>query len=113
MEKSHTERSGAAGTGNDHFWFYDPEIHEPRGWTIPDMVRDISTDGEYGKTKGGLMDQELLEIVAAGTKEAVDRLERWGVAGPGSGMPVLAGSVLRVSVPSPSSSVSSAVAMRW
>jgi len=82
MEKSHTERSGAAGTGNDHFWFYDPEIHEPRGWTIPDMVRDISTDGEYGKTKGGLMDQELLEIVAAGTKEAVDRLERWGVAGP-------------------------------
>lgn len=79
MEKSHTERSGAAGTGNDHFWFYDPEIHEPRGWTIPDMVRDISTDGEYGKTKGGLMDQELLEIIAAGTKEAVDRLESWGV----------------------------------
>lgn len=79
MEKSHTERSGAAGTGNDHFWFYDPEIHEPRGWTIPDMVRDISTDGEYGKTKGGLMDQELLEIVAKGTKAAVDRLESWGV----------------------------------
>ena len=79
MEKSHTERSGAAGTGNDHFWFYDPEIHGPRGWTIPDMVRDISTDGEYGKTKGGLMDQELLEIIAAGTKEAVNRLERWGV----------------------------------
>ena len=79
MEKSHTERSGAAGTGNDHFWFYDPEIHEPRGWTIPDMVRDISTDGEYGKTKGGLMDQHLLEIVAEGTKAAVDRLESWGV----------------------------------
>jgi succinate dehydrogenase/fumarate reductase flavoprotein subunit len=79
IEKSHIERSGAAGTGNDHFWFFDPEIHEPRGWTIPDMVRDISTDGEYGKTKGGLMDQELLEIVAAGTKAAVDRLESWGV----------------------------------
>jgi succinate dehydrogenase/fumarate reductase flavoprotein subunit len=79
MEKSHTERSGAAGTGNDHFWFWDPEIHPRRGWTIPDMVRDISFDGEYGKTKGGLMDQELLEIVAAGTKEAVDRLESWGV----------------------------------
>ncbi len=79
MEKSHTERSGAAGTGNDHFWFYDPEIHEPRGWTIPDMVRDIAFDGEYGKTKGGLMDQELLEIVAEGTKAAVDRLESWGV----------------------------------
>lgn len=79
MEKSHTERSGAAGTGNDHFWFYDPEIHEPRGWTIPEMVRDISTDGEYGKTKGGLMDQELLEIIAAGTKEAVDNLESWGI----------------------------------
>ncbi|TFH16715.1 FAD-binding protein, partial [Candidatus Bathyarchaeota archaeon] len=72
-------RSGAAGTGNDHFWFYDPEIHKPRGWTIPDMVRDISTDGEYGKTKGGLMDQDLLEIVAEGTKAAVDRLESWGV----------------------------------
>ena len=79
IEKSHIERSGAAGTGNDHFWFYDPEIHKPKGWTIPDMVRDISTDGEYGKTKGGLMDQELLEIIAAGTKEAVERLESWGV----------------------------------
>jgi succinate dehydrogenase/fumarate reductase flavoprotein subunit len=79
MEKSHTERSGAAGTGNDHFWVWDPEIHPSRGWTIPDMVRDISFDGEYGKTKGGLMDQELLEIVAAGTKEAVDNLESWGV----------------------------------
>jgi adenylylsulfate reductase subunit A len=79
MEKSNTERSGAAGTGNDHFWFYDPEIHKPRGWTVPDMIRDISTDGEYGKTKGGLMDQELLEIVAEGTKEAVNRLERWGI----------------------------------
>ena len=79
MEKSHTERSGAAGTGNDHFWFWDPEIHSKRGWTIPDMVRDISTDGEYGKTKGGLMDQELLEIIASGTKEAVDNLESWGV----------------------------------
>lgn len=79
MEKSHTERSGAAGTGNDHFWFYDPEIHEPRDWTIPDMVRDISFDGEYGKTKAGLMDQELLEIVAKGTKAAVERLESWGV----------------------------------
>jgi adenylylsulfate reductase subunit A len=43
------------------------------------MVRDISFDGEYGKTKGGLMDQELLEIVAEGTKEAVDNLESWGV----------------------------------
>jgi succinate dehydrogenase/fumarate reductase flavoprotein subunit len=79
MEKSHTERSGAAGTGNDHFWFWDPEIHAKRGWTIPDMVRDISFDGEYGKTKWGLMDQELLEIIAAGTKEAVDNLESWGL----------------------------------
>ena len=79
VEKSHIERSGAAGTGNDHFWFYDPKIHEPRGWTIPDMVRDISFDGEYGKTKGGLMDQELLEIIAKGTKNVVDLLESWGV----------------------------------
>ena len=79
IEKSHTERSGSAGTGNDHFWFWDPEIHLPRNWTIPDMIRDISYDGEYGKTKGGLMDQELLEIVAEGTKEAVNNLESWGV----------------------------------
>ncbi|MCK5671073.1 hypothetical protein KAI10_06800 [Candidatus Bathyarchaeota archaeon] len=28
---------------------------------------------------GGLMDQALLEIVATGTKAAVDRLESWGV----------------------------------
>ncbi len=79
MEKSHTERSGSAGTGNDHFWFWDPDIHLPRNWTISDMVRDISYDGKYGKTKGGLMDQELLEIVAEGTKEAVNRLESWGI----------------------------------
>jgi len=79
MEKSHTERSGAAGTGNDHFWFYDPEIHARRSWTIPNMVRDISFDGEYGKTKGGLMDQGLLEIIAEGTKECVGNLESWGV----------------------------------
>ena len=79
IEKSHTERSGSAGTGNDHFWFWDPDIHLPRNWTIPDMVRDISYDGNYGKTKGGLIDQELLEIVAKGTKEAVNNLESWGV----------------------------------
>lgn len=79
VEKSHIERSGAAGTGNDHFWHWNPDIHPQRGWTIPDMVRDISFDGEYGKTKGGLIDQELCEIVAAGTMDAVNNLESWGV----------------------------------
>jgi succinate dehydrogenase/fumarate reductase flavoprotein subunit len=79
VEKSHIERSGAAGTGNDHFWHYNPDIHPGRGWTIPDMIRDISFEGEYGKTKAGLMDQELLEIVAEGTMEAVNNLESWGI----------------------------------
>ncbi len=79
VEKSHIERSGAAGTGNDHFWHYNPDIHPNRGWIIPDMVRDISYEGEYGKTKAGLMDQELLEIVAEGTMEAVNNLESWGI----------------------------------
>jgi succinate dehydrogenase/fumarate reductase flavoprotein subunit len=79
LEKSHIERSGAAGTGNDHFWHYNPEIHPDRGWTIPDMIRDISFEGEYGKTKAGLMDQQLLEIVAEGTMEAVNNLEKWGI----------------------------------
>jgi succinate dehydrogenase/fumarate reductase flavoprotein subunit len=79
LEKSHIERSGAAGTGNDHFWHYNPDIHPSRGWTIPDMVRDISFEGEYGKTKAGLMDQELLEIVTEGTMEAVNNLGSWGI----------------------------------
>ncbi|MBN1682091.1 FAD-dependent oxidoreductase [Candidatus Bathyarchaeota archaeon] len=79
LEKSHIERSGAAGTGNDHFWHWNPDIHPKLGWTIADMVRDISFDGEYGKTKGGYIDQELCEIVAAGTMEAVNNLESWGV----------------------------------
>jgi succinate dehydrogenase/fumarate reductase flavoprotein subunit len=79
VEKSHIERSGAAGTGNDHFWHWNPEIHPKFGWTIADMVRDISFDGEYGKTKGGLIDQELCEIVAAGSMEAVKNLESWGI----------------------------------
>lgn len=79
LEKSHIERSGAAGTGNDHFWYWDPEIHPKFGWTIADMVRDISFDGEYGKTKGGLIDQELCEIVAKGSMDAVKKLESWGI----------------------------------
>ena len=79
MEKSHIERSGAAGTGNDHFWHWNPDIHPQRGWTVADMVRDISFDGAYGKTKAGLIDQELCEIVAEGTMEAVNNLENWGV----------------------------------
>ena len=79
VEKSHIERSGAAGTGNDHFWHYNHDIHPDRGWTIPDMIRDISFEGEYGKTKAGLMDQELLEMVAEGTMEAVNNLESWGI----------------------------------
>ena len=79
VEKSHVERSGAAGTGNDHFWHWNPEIHPKMGWTIPDMVRDITSLGEYGKLIGGYIDQELCEIVARESYSRVLDLERFGV----------------------------------
>jgi succinate dehydrogenase/fumarate reductase flavoprotein subunit len=79
VEKSHVERSGAAGTGNDHFWHWNPEIHPEMGWKVPDMVRDITGTGEYGRLIGGYIDQELCEIVAEGSYEAVQILERLGV----------------------------------
>ena len=79
VEKSHIDRSGAAGTGNDHFWHYNPEIHPSRGWTVPDMVKDISWSGEYGKLINGFIDQELCEIVARGSFERVLDLESMGI----------------------------------
>jgi len=79
VEKAHVKRSGAAGTGNDHFWHWNPEIHPGMGWTISGMVRDITGIGEYGKLIGGYIDQELCEIVAEGSYKAVLDLESFGV----------------------------------
>jgi succinate dehydrogenase/fumarate reductase flavoprotein subunit len=79
MEKSHVDRSGAAGSGNDHFWHWNPDIHPGRGWTVEKMVRDISWDGEYGRLSGGIIDQELTEVVAAESYARVRDLESIGV----------------------------------
>ena len=79
VEKASVERSGAAGTGNDHFWHWNPEIHPRMGWTVPDMVRDITGQGEYGRLINGYIDQELCEIVARESYNIVLNLERFGV----------------------------------
>lgn len=79
MEKSHVDRSGAAGSGNDHFWHWNPDIHPPRGWTVEKMVRDISWDGPYGQLSGGVIDQGLTEVVATESYARVRDLEELGV----------------------------------
>jgi len=79
MEKSHVDRSGAAGSGNDHFWHWNPEIHPGRGWTVEKMVRDISWDGPYGALSGGAIDQQLTEVVASESYARVKDLESIGV----------------------------------
>lgn len=70
-EKGNTKRSGAAGTGNDHFYFYHPEIHAKAGWTIQGMIKD--------QIRRGYKDQELEEIVAKESYARVLDLERFGV----------------------------------
>ncbi len=71
VEKANTKRSGAAGTGNDHFGVWHPEIHADAGWTIEDMVREGTLLGNE--------DQELVEIVARTSYDRVLDLERFGV----------------------------------
>jgi succinate dehydrogenase/fumarate reductase flavoprotein subunit len=70
VEKANTKRSGAAGTGNDHFGIWHPEIHGNAGWTIEDVVKE--------QTLMGNEDQELAEIVAKSSYERALDLESFG-----------------------------------
>lgn len=79
VEKANTKRSGSAGTGNDHFWCYIPEIHGKAGLTVEDVVKDMSFKGPYGKLTEGFIDQELCESIVRETYDRVLDLERFGV----------------------------------
>ncbi|MDE3076744.1 MAG: FAD-binding protein [Chloroflexota bacterium] len=73
-EKANTENSGGAGTGIDHFWAYIPPVHGAMGWTLDDMLED--------HVKGyasGLINRDLLELVASQTYNRAMDLERFGV----------------------------------
>jgi succinate dehydrogenase/fumarate reductase flavoprotein subunit len=72
-EKANTKRSGSAGTGVDHFWTYAPEVHEPLGFTVEDLVID------HTRAAGGFNDQELTEYQAKNSFARFLDWERWGI----------------------------------
>ncbi len=73
-EKANTLSSGCAGTGIDHVWGYYPAVHERMGWTIQDLIEDHSQI-----IARGLIDRELLYLVASQSYDRVLDLEKFGV----------------------------------
>ncbi len=74
VEKANTVSSGCAGTGIDHVWGYIPPIHQKMGWTIDDLMEDHS----QGIARG-LINKELLYLVANESYDRVLDLERFGI----------------------------------
>jgi succinate dehydrogenase/fumarate reductase flavoprotein subunit len=74
VEKANTISSGCAGTGIDHVWGYIPPIHQKMGWTIDDLIEDHS----QGIARG-LINKELLYLVANESYDRVLDLEKFGV----------------------------------
>jgi succinate dehydrogenase/fumarate reductase flavoprotein subunit len=73
-EKANTLSSGCAGTGIDHVWGYLPAVHEPMGWTIENLIEDHTQI-----IARGLIDKELLYLVASEAYDRVLDLEKFGV----------------------------------
>jgi succinate dehydrogenase/fumarate reductase flavoprotein subunit len=74
VEKANTVSSGCAGTGIDHVWSYIPPIHQKMGWTIDDLLEDHS----QGIARG-LINRDLLYLVASESYDRVLDLEKFGV----------------------------------
>jgi succinate dehydrogenase/fumarate reductase flavoprotein subunit len=74
VEKANTVSSGCAGTGIDHVWGYIPPIHHKMGWTIEDLMEDHA----QGIARG-LINKELLHLVANESYDRVLDLEKFGV----------------------------------
>lgn len=72
-EKGNTRRSGMAGAGIDHIWSYVPELHEPLGYTMEDMVRDQTEHAE------GFLNQDVCLTAVRLVYDRVRDLERFGV----------------------------------
>ncbi len=73
-EKANTLSSGCAGTGIDHTWGYYPPVHQTIGWTLDDLVEDHTQ-----MIANGLIDKELLRLVASEMYARVLDLEKFGV----------------------------------
>ncbi len=73
-EKANTSSSGCAGTGIDHMWGYFPAVHETIGWSIEDLMEDHTQI-----IARGLVDKELLRLVASEAYDRVLDLEKFGV----------------------------------
>ena len=73
-EKANTVSSGCAGTGIDHMWGYHPSVHEAIGWSIEDLMEDHTRI-----IARGLVNKELLYLVASEAYERVLDLEKFGV----------------------------------
>lgn len=73
-EKGNTTTSGCAGTGIDHTWAYIPPVHEKMGWSIEDLMED-----HIQGIAGGLINKELLYLVASENYDRVLDLERFGI----------------------------------
>ena len=72
VEKGNVRRSGNAATGVDHTWSYMPEVHEPMGYTIEQLVEDHVT------RLGSLQDQDLIYTIASTIAERIKEMESWG-----------------------------------
>jgi succinate dehydrogenase/fumarate reductase flavoprotein subunit len=73
-EKANTLSSGCAGTGIDHVWGYYAPLHEAMGWAIEDLIEDHTQI-----IARGLINKELLYLVASESYNRVLDLEKFGV----------------------------------
>ncbi|MDR2088885.1 MAG: FAD-dependent oxidoreductase, partial [Clostridiales Family XIII bacterium] len=76
LEKSHTERSGNAGSGIDHIQSYVPEVHEKVGYTENDMVNE---QVNWSGNTGNLQRRDLIEIFVRNSAKDVIELEQYGL----------------------------------
>jgi succinate dehydrogenase/fumarate reductase flavoprotein subunit len=76
LEKSHSRRSGLAGSGIDHIQAYIPEFHEKIGYSVDDFAEDQFT---IGGNLGGLRRRDLNDLFCYRSAHDVRRLEDWGL----------------------------------
>ncbi|MDP2646003.1 MAG: FAD-binding protein [Desulfobacterales bacterium] len=72
VEKAHVRRSGNAATGIDHTWSFMPEVHQPLGYTVEQLVAD------HLAAMGLLQDPDIIHTVACHSQDRLKDLERWG-----------------------------------
>lgn len=76
LEKSHTRRSGNAGSGIDHAFSYIPELHEKVGYTMDEMKED---QARLDLADLGLGFRDLNDFFVENSYERILSLEKYGV----------------------------------